>query len=136
MKVKTEYVFPPIPSRNFDWSAIDEDTYDGAPDSHCPLGSGDTEQDAIDDLLQQMKERDMICQMYFDLTSCASHTISHCDECEASFCPGHLRACPDCSEILCFEPSGLTGTCYQNHACKKVPAAAQSLIERELQRPA
>lgn len=76
------------------------------------------------------------CSMYFDTISCASPSWGSCDECEGDFCPGHLRSCPECSEILCFEPSKVTPTCFLNHVCKKLPAAAESLIERELQRPA
>ena len=35
MKIETKYVYPPIPIRRFDWSAIDADTYDGeGPISH------------------------------------------------------------------------------------------------------
>lgn len=56
MKIRTTYVYPPIPIRCFDWSAIDDDTYDGAEDSHCPIGTGATEQEAIDDLLRQIEE--------------------------------------------------------------------------------
>jgi hypothetical protein len=52
--VRTTNEFPPIPIRQFDWSAIDDDTYDGADDSHCPIGRGATEQEAIDDLLEQL----------------------------------------------------------------------------------
>jgi hypothetical protein len=52
--VRTNNEFPPIPLRQFDWSAIDDDTYDGADDSHCPIGRGATEQEAIDDLLEQI----------------------------------------------------------------------------------
>lgn len=57
MKIKTNCECPPIPIRNFDWSAIDDDTYDGAEDSHCPIGRGATEIDAIRDLLDQIEER-------------------------------------------------------------------------------
>jgi len=56
MKIRTTYVFPPIPNRSMDWLAIDDDTYDGAPDSHCPIGYGATEQEAIDDLLEQLED--------------------------------------------------------------------------------
>lgn len=56
MKIKTNFDYPPIPTRKFDWSAIDEDTYDGVEDSHCPVGRGATEIDAIRDLLDQMEE--------------------------------------------------------------------------------
>ena len=54
MKLRTEYVYPPIPIRSFDWSAIDDDTYDG-PGS--PVGHGPTEQAAIDDLMEQLEEQ-------------------------------------------------------------------------------
>ena len=53
MKIRTTYVYPPIPIREFDWSAIDEDTYDGAEDSgnRGQVGYGRTEQEAIADLM-------------------------------------------------------------------------------------
>ena len=54
MKIRTEFVYPPIPIRTFDWSAIDDDTYDG-PGS--PMGTGRTEQEAVADLLEQIEER-------------------------------------------------------------------------------
>lgn len=59
MKIVTSYDYPPIPDRSCDWSAIDEDTYDGAPDTHpaCPIGRGATEAEAIADLLALMEER-------------------------------------------------------------------------------
>jgi len=57
MKIVTHFDYPPIPLRKFDWSAIDADTYDGAPDSHCPMGHGATEIEAIRDLLDQMEEQ-------------------------------------------------------------------------------
>ena len=53
MKIVTNYVYPPIPIRQFDWSAIDDDTYDG---EGCRIGYGATEQEAIDDLLDQMND--------------------------------------------------------------------------------
>lgn len=54
MKIRTNYVYPPIPIRDFDWSAVDDDTYDGP---GCPIGSGPTEEAAIKDLLEQIEER-------------------------------------------------------------------------------
>lgn len=57
VKVRTDHVFPPIPVRSMDWSAIDDNTYDGAADSHCPIGRGATEIEAIEDLLTQIEER-------------------------------------------------------------------------------
>lgn len=56
MKIRTEFVYPPIPDRSFDWVATDDDTYDGAEDSHCPIGFGATEQEAIDDLISQLED--------------------------------------------------------------------------------
>jgi hypothetical protein len=54
MKIVTEHVYPPIPVRDFDWRAVDDDTYDG-PGS--PIGYGRTEAAAIADLLEQIEER-------------------------------------------------------------------------------
>lgn len=51
LTIKTSCVCPPIPIRNLDWQAVDDRTYDG-PGS--PMGTGVTEQEAIDDLLQQL----------------------------------------------------------------------------------
>lgn len=61
MKIVTEFVYPPIPSRDMDWSAIDQDAYDGAEDAHPRnqiIGRGATEQAAIDDLMAQLEEFD------------------------------------------------------------------------------
>jgi hypothetical protein len=44
--IRTSYDPPPIPHRQFDWTAI-YDNYDGGD----PIGYGKTEQDAIDDLV-------------------------------------------------------------------------------------
>jgi hypothetical protein len=54
MNIRTTHIFPPIPIRSFDWSAVDDDTYDGAPDAHSPIGFGPTQADAIADLMEQM----------------------------------------------------------------------------------
>ena len=57
-KIVTSYGYPPIGVRWFDWSAHLDD-YDGAPDSGWqPVGHGETEQQAIDDLKQQIEEHD------------------------------------------------------------------------------
>ena len=56
IRIRTNFDYPPIPVRSFDWSAIDDDTYDGADDSNCPIGHGATEQDAIEDLLEQIED--------------------------------------------------------------------------------
>ena len=52
MKIRTEFVYPPIPDRQFDWSAVDDDTYEPG----CPVGSGRTELAAVKDLMQQLEE--------------------------------------------------------------------------------
>jgi len=57
MKIKTTHHCPPILDFSFDWSAYDEDTYDGAPDSRCPLGWGQTEKAAVQDLHDQMHDQ-------------------------------------------------------------------------------
>jgi hypothetical protein len=53
--IKTAHEPPPIPTRKFDWSAIDDNTYDG---EGCPCGYGATEGDAVLDLLTQLEERE------------------------------------------------------------------------------
>lgn len=55
MKLRTDHIWPPIPVRHFDWSAVDDDTYDG-PGS--PIGYGSTEAEAIADLLAEIEARD------------------------------------------------------------------------------
>jgi hypothetical protein len=55
MKIVTHFDYPPIPDRSFDWSAIDDDTYDGP---GCQIGRGATEQEAVKDLLAQLEERE------------------------------------------------------------------------------
>ncbi len=47
MKIITEYVYPPIPVRQFDWAAY-RDGYE--PDSGSPVGWGATEAEAIAEL--------------------------------------------------------------------------------------
>lgn len=54
MKIKTYYDPPPIPVRRFDWCAYDDDTYSG--DAGQPLGWGETEAEAVSDLLSQIDE--------------------------------------------------------------------------------
>jgi len=43
----------------FGWFATHEPTYDGAIDSHSPMGNGRTKAEAIADLKEQMEERGM-----------------------------------------------------------------------------
>ena len=52
MNIRTEYICPPIPTSNFDWSAVDDDTYEPGQ----PTGRGATEADAIADLQEQMED--------------------------------------------------------------------------------
>ena len=54
MKIRTDYWAKPIPLRCADWSAVDDDTYDGP---GCPMGFGATEQEAIADLMERLDER-------------------------------------------------------------------------------
>lgn len=53
MKIVTQYVYPPIPTRDFDWSAVDDETYDEGE----PIGYGRTEIEAIRDLLDQIEAK-------------------------------------------------------------------------------
>tara|TARA_R110002167_G_scaffold181421_3_gene381725 strand:+ start:1029 stop:1187 length:159 start_codon:yes stop_codon:yes gene_type:complete len=52
MKIITEFIYPPIPNRNYDWSAV-TDSYD----EDDPIGYGKTEQEAIEDLKKQLQEQ-------------------------------------------------------------------------------
>lgn len=53
-------VFPDLSGAAPRWAtyyAIDRDTYDGAPDARSPIGHGETEAEAVADLMEQIKER-------------------------------------------------------------------------------
>lgn len=71
MKIRTWHEYPPLPDRRFDttsavslsptlgdaapyhsWGAVDDDSYDMG----APIGWGATEQEAIADLLEQLKD--------------------------------------------------------------------------------
>lgn len=54
MKIRTTYWPKPIPIRDFDWAAVDDETYDG---SGSPIGYGATEEDAISDLNIQLETK-------------------------------------------------------------------------------
>lgn len=49
LKIATDYWAKPIPTRSCDWSAVLDDTYDGS--ENDPIGYGETEEEAIKDLL-------------------------------------------------------------------------------------
>ncbi len=57
MKITTNFDYPPIPIRQFDWSAVDDNTYDG---EGCKIGHGATEEAAVRDLLTYMWEDEEI----------------------------------------------------------------------------
>ena len=52
-KVITSSDFPPIPDRRFDWSAYQDGWEPG-----LPLGRGATREEAIADLLEQLKDQE------------------------------------------------------------------------------
>jgi hypothetical protein len=63
VNIKTNFDYPPIPTRNMDWSAIDDDTYDASYEGEdesgsvwkcSPSGHGATELEAVKDLLSQL----------------------------------------------------------------------------------
>ena len=51
-KIHTFYEFPPIPIRTFDFGAVADGYEPGA-----PIGWGETEADAIADLLEQLDDK-------------------------------------------------------------------------------
>jgi hypothetical protein len=57
VKIKTENTYPPIPIRDFDSCAYDDNTYDGPGST---IGWGPTEQAAIDDLPEQLAEKALL----------------------------------------------------------------------------
>lgn len=52
MNIKTNYDFPPIPIRYLDWSAWDDDTLD----EYSIIGHGETELEAINNLIELVGE--------------------------------------------------------------------------------
>jgi hypothetical protein len=52
-KIVTSFDYPPIPTRDCDWSAV-LDGYDAGD----PIGRGPTETAAVADLLQQLEEKE------------------------------------------------------------------------------
>jgi hypothetical protein len=52
--IRTTHEFPPIPIRSMDWSAVDDDSYDG---EGSPIGRGATEAEAVADLIEQIEDK-------------------------------------------------------------------------------
>lgn len=51
MKIITNEIYPPIPIRDYDWEAVWEDY-----DESDVIGYGKTEQEAIDNLIEQTED--------------------------------------------------------------------------------
>ena len=51
MNIRTWHEYPPIPVRDFDYGAVDDDMYDEG----GPIGWGRTPEEAIADLLEQLE---------------------------------------------------------------------------------
>jgi hypothetical protein len=60
--IVTTFIEPPIPVRDFDWSAI-LDNYNGDP--NCPKGWGSTEAEAVQDLMDciEMLDEEIISKI-------------------------------------------------------------------------
>lgn len=71
-KIITDHVYPPIPVRQFDWSA----TFDGYEPGE-PHGHGATERDAINDLLDEAD----ICRECYRV-ECMEQTYNEEGECD------------------------------------------------------
>ena len=52
MTIITEFVYPPIPIRSFDWAAMEEGY-----DLGSKVGRGETQEEAVLDLLEQLEEQ-------------------------------------------------------------------------------
>lgn len=63
LKINTEFVYPPIPNRSFDWRATDDNfdaDYDYAAERYVTtsiVGTGPTEREAVIDYWGQRLER-------------------------------------------------------------------------------
>lgn len=55
VRITTTHVFPPVPFRNMDWSAVTDDYEPGQ-----AIGYGATEREAVADLVAQLEEADAI----------------------------------------------------------------------------
>lgn len=53
-RIQVTCICPPIPTRQYDWQAWDDNTYEPGQ----PLGHGPTAQAAIDDLLEQFRDQE------------------------------------------------------------------------------
>lgn len=53
-QIEAFYSMTPLPVRDFDWSAIDSNSYDGQ--ANDPVGYGKTKEAAIKDLVEQLLE--------------------------------------------------------------------------------
>jgi hypothetical protein len=61
-KIVLDYICPPIPLRNLDWEAVEQDSDEPIWDGEMwvgipPVGRGATAEEAIQDLLEKLKER-------------------------------------------------------------------------------
>ena len=102
MKLKTDYWAKPGPDRQFDWSVIDDDTYDGPGST---IGYGATEEAAIKDFMEQIDERINLwdlCENGAEYQNwCGKYGLHFCFECGESYdlsygnldkeCPDHMK---------------------------------------------
>ena len=56
MNIRTQMYMTPWGQ---EWTAVDDDTYDGAEDAHSPMGWGKSERQAIEDLKDRIMERNL-----------------------------------------------------------------------------
>lgn len=56
--IKTDFVYPPIPIRSFDYMAYDDLTYDPDPECRSVVGWGATEEEAVRDLINLIEDEE------------------------------------------------------------------------------
>lgn len=80
MKIVTDHIYPPIPCRDFDWCAIDSDSYDGTEDDphRGQIGYGATEAEAISSLREILED------------ACSGHLASAADPKVCDRCGIHI----------------------------------------------
>jgi hypothetical protein len=60
VKLIVEYVYPPIPIRQFDYAVYDDNTYCGCGECRCVVGTGATRDEAFDDFVEQMELTEIV----------------------------------------------------------------------------
>jgi hypothetical protein len=106
VRIKVSCDCPPIPFRNFDYSAIDDNSFDADWDgdhyvTSCPIGHGATASEAVIDFIEQLAARDDEDPMQVLLAICKDHIDRPtCEDCGTEPCICHAHVCMECGKVL------------------------------------